>query len=57
MKLLAAHTVPLWQEHDGSLTLGMDHRSDHPPVVGWCNVERIVINGERRWFLRTLDAA
>jgi hypothetical protein len=56
MKLLAVHTVPLWQEDDGTLTLGMDHREDHPEVVGWCNTARIVINGEARWFLLTLDA-
>ena len=57
MKLLAVHTVPLWQEPDGSLTLGMDYRPDHPPVVGWCNAARIRIEGELRWFLLTLDAA
>jgi hypothetical protein len=54
--LRAIHTVPLWEEEDGSRTLGLDFRPDHPPVVGWCNAARIEINGELRWFLLTLDA-
>lgn len=56
MKMLAIHTVPLWEERDGSLTLGVKQRVDHPPVVGWCNLARIRLGGEVRWFLLTLDA-
>lgn len=56
MKMLALHTVPLWQEEDGGLTLGMCHRPNHPPVVGWCNAALIRIGGDARWFLLTLDA-
>lgn len=56
MRLLEIHTVPLWEEADGSLTLGMALRDDHPPVVGWCNAAIIQINGELRLFLLTLDA-
>lgn len=59
MTLLAVHTVPLWQEDDGSLTLGIEPRADYriPPVVAWCNVARIYLDGELRWFLLALDAA
>lgn len=57
MTLLAVHTVPLWQEDDGSRTLGIKPRADHPPVVGWCNLARIRIGGEVRWFVLTLDAS
>lgn len=56
MKLLAVHTVPVWEEPNGQHTLGIEHRDPHPPVVGWANVAAIVISGEPRWFLLTLDA-
>lgn len=57
MRLVAVHTVPLWQETDGSRTLGVAPREDHPPVVGWANAARIRIGDDVRWFLLTLDAA
>lgn len=56
MTLLELHTVPLWEEQDGSRTLGMMERPDHPPVVGWCNAALIEIEGSARWFVLTLDA-
>jgi hypothetical protein len=56
MRLLEIHTVPLWEEADGTRTLGMRERQNHPPVVGWCNTALLSINGELRWFLLTLDA-
>ena len=51
MKALAVHTVPLWEEEDGTRRLGMEGEDPHPPVVGWCNVMLIEINGEVRPFL------
>lgn len=56
MRLLVVATCPLWAEEDGSRTLGLYERPDHPPVVGWCNAAQISIEGEERWFLLTLDA-
>jgi hypothetical protein len=53
--LLAIHVAPLWQERDGSLTVGLEQRGDHPAVVGWVNAAYIRINGEPRWFLLTMD--
>lgn len=53
-RMSEVHTVPLWEEDDGSLTLGMEHRLDHPRVVGWCNVALITVEDEPRWFLLTL---
>lgn len=45
MKLLEIHTVPVWQEDDGSLTYGMEERNPHPPVVGWANVLVLTLFG------------
>lgn len=56
MKLVAIHTVPIWRERDGSLSLGLKERKHHPPVVGWCNMARIRIGTEVRWFLLTDQA-
>lgn len=56
MRCLAVHVVPLWQEADGTRIFGMSERTDHPPVVGWCVIEEIVIHGEARLFVLTLDA-
>lgn len=57
MRMLEVHTCPLWQEADGSRTVGLAERPDHPPVVGWCNMALIIIRNESRWFLLTLDAS
>lgn len=57
MRMLEVHTCPLWQESDGTRTLGLFERPDHPPVVGWCNAALIVIHGQSRWFVLALDAA
>jgi hypothetical protein len=48
MKLLAIHTVPVWEEADGSFTYGMEPRDPHPPVIGWANV--LVLNLAGRTF-------
>lgn len=56
MRMLEIHTVPLWEESDGSRTLGMYERPHHPPVVGWCNVAVIELFGQRRQILLTLNA-
>jgi hypothetical protein len=53
MRLLAIHTAPVWQEHNGQRTVGIEHRPNHPPVVGWCNAALIVLNNESRWFVLT----
>jgi hypothetical protein len=55
LRILEIHTVPIWEEPDGSLSLGFEERNPHPPVVGWSNAALIVVNGEARWFLLTLD--
>ncbi len=57
MNLVALHVAPLWQETDGSRTVGVIERRDHPSVVGWCCAARIQIGREVRWFLLALDAA
>ena len=57
LRLLEVGTVPLWEERDGSRRLGLEHAPDHPPVVGWCNVATVTIDGERHRLLLTLDAA
>ena len=51
MKALVVHTVPLWEEKDGTRRLGMETENPHPPVVGWCNVMLIEIHGDVRPFL------
>lgn len=55
MRMLAVHTAPLWQEADGQRTIGLDYRANHPPIVGWCNAALILLNGQSRWFVLTLD--
>lgn len=56
MRMLELHVVPLWQEEDGTRTLGLLERPDHPPVVGWCATALIIIQGRSRWFLLMTDA-
>lgn len=58
MKLIAVHTLPVWEERDGK------RRPPHPgeirtdlPVVGWCNALEVDLAGQRRWLLLTNDAA
>lgn len=51
MKLLAVHTCPLWEDEDGERRPGMDPEDDQPPVVGWCNVGIIELNGRSYRFL------
>jgi hypothetical protein len=51
VKLAAVHTCPVWEEADGTRRPGFDEEPDHPPVVGWCNVLVIDLNGERRRLL------
>lgn len=46
MNLLAVHTCPVWEEDDGSLSIGIEPREDHPPVIGWCNVLKVELAGE-----------
>lgn len=54
MRLLEVHTCPVWQEQDGSRSIGMEPRDDHPPVVGWCNVLVLTI-GRRKLRLLAVD--
>lgn len=51
MRMLEVHTVPLWEEDDGSRTPGLRPRDPHPEVVGWCNAVLVRLDGEDRWFL------
>lgn len=56
MRLREIHTVPVWEDPDGSRRLGIAPEKDHPPVVGWANVAVIDIEGEPHEFVLTLDA-
>lgn len=55
--MLEIHTCPVWQFASGIRIPGFYPMDDHPPVVGWCNVAVIAINGESRNFLLTLAAS
>ena len=54
MKLIAVHTVPVWQDETGELTYGLYENSDHPPVIGWANVLEVKAEGET-FHLLALD--
>jgi hypothetical protein len=38
MRLRELHTVPIWQDKDGTRRPGFEPEDDHPPVVAWGNV-------------------
>ena len=54
MRLLEVHTVPVWEEDDGSVSYGMEERDPHPPVVGWANILVLTI-GKRKFKLLAVD--
>ena len=51
MRLRELHVCPVWEEPDGVRRPGLYPEDDHPPVVGWCNVLVIDINGEQHHLL------
>ncbi len=56
MRMLAVHTVPMWEHPNGQRTIGLNERPYYLPTVGWVNAAHIDVDGEARWFLLTLDA-
>jgi hypothetical protein len=56
MRMLEVHTAPIWQEGNGTRTVGITERREHGPVVGWVNVAKIILLGEIRWLILTKDA-
>jgi hypothetical protein len=56
MRLLQVDVCPIWEEDDGSRTVGMHERPNHPDVVGWCAVSTIKLSGETYTVLLNLEA-
>lgn len=56
MRLKHIDTCPVWEEDDGSMRPGMDYEPDHPPVVGWCNIATIELDGIEYKLLLNLNA-
>jgi hypothetical protein len=56
LRLLAVHTCPLWEQHDGQRRVGLEGAPDHPPVVGWVSVMEVELRGERHRLLLRLEA-
>ena len=58
MKLLEVHTLPIWEENDGTRRPPQPGEvRDDLPCVGWANAGIVEIQGSRRWLLLTHDAA
>lgn len=51
LRVLEVHTCPVWEDADGSRRPGMEPEDDHPPVVRWCNVLVLTIDGDEHRLL------
>ncbi len=57
VKMVAVHTCPLWEDANGERLPSVAGEPNLPfHCVGWVNAARIIIDGDERWFLLTLDA-
>lgn len=54
IRCFEVHTCPLWQNPDGTLTIGMHEVRENPVVVGWVNVGVYEISGVRYELLLVL---
>lgn len=55
MRCVAVHTVPVWQEPDGSTRYGLTEERDHPPVVGWANLVQVELDSGEQVYLLAVD--